>query len=254
MNLPDFHQRPLAVTRADVPKLMGWQVTLPECRTPLDAWDMQRDDAPLLRSLFSSFRPRRHLEFGTWQGFGTCLCLESCDATVWTINLPDGETKSDGSWAYGERVVDEKLSPPGAIAANYGVDELGPRTYHRTDAASYIGRLYRERGFGHRVCQIYCDTRQWDNSNYPAGFFDSAFIDGGHAPEVVASDSRKALQSVRSGGLMLWHDFCPAPETRDFDSVRGVQDGLAFVWPELSSQLQYCFWINPSWLLMGIKR
>lgn len=221
----------------------------------LNQWQMERDDGPLFAYLYRNFRPRRHLEFGTWQGYGTCLCLENCEAGVWTINLPDGETKPDGTWAYGHRVTNDSNTPPGAVTVNFGQDEDGPRTYHRTDAASYIGRLYREKNLGHRVCQIYCDTRDWDTSVYPADFFDSALIDGGHSPEVVASDTRKALSVLRPGGLILWHDFCPLPEIREkFDSVRGVTTGIDSLLPELRLQLRQLCWIDPSWILLGIKK
>lgn len=216
---------------------------------------MEEDDGPLFTYLYQSFRPRRHLEFGTWQGYGTSLCLKACDATVWTLNLPDGETKSDGSWAYGHRVIDEKDSPPGAVTANFGKDKEGPRTYHRTDASSYIGRQYREQGLGHRVCQVYCDSREWDHSAYPDGFFDSALIDGGHTPEVVVSDTRKALSVLRSQGVIMWHDFCPVPEVRaQMESVAGVTEGIESILPEINQQLETLVWIKPSWILLGIKK
>lgn len=216
---------------------------------------MEEDDAPIFSYLYRQFQPLRHLEFGTWQGFGTCLCLEACNATVWTLNLPDGETKPDGSWAYGHRVTDERNTPPGAVSVNFGQDEAGPRTYHRTDAASYIGRLYREKGLGARVCQVFCDSRQWETSAYPAGFFDSVLVDGGHSPEVVASDTRKALPLLRPGGVIAWHDFCPVAAIRSrFDSVRDVTAGIESLLPELQPQMSELFWINPSWILLGIKK
>jgi len=216
---------------------------------------LEDDDAPIFQYIYRVSTPRRHLEFGTWQGWGTTLCLESCSATVWTINLPDGETKADGTWAYGERVIDDSKAPSGIISENYGVDETGPRTYHRTDAAGYIGRIYREKSLGNRVCQIYCDTRIWDTSNYPPDFFDSVLIDGGHSAEVVVNDTRKALEVLRPGGLIMWHDFCPVPEVRtQFDSVKGVTAGIEVLLPELQSQLNALYWINPSWILIGIKK
>ena len=145
--------------------------------------------------------------------------------------------------------------PKGVVTANFGEDELGPRTFHRTDAGDYIGRIYREKGLGKRVCQIYCDSRDWDTSNYPADFFDSVLIDGGHQPEVVINDTRKSLQVLRPGGLIMWHDFCPFPEIRSqFESVKGVTAGIETMLPELQSQLKRLCWINPSWILVGIKR
>ncbi|MDI1249067.1 MAG: hypothetical protein PSV13_09415, partial [Lacunisphaera sp.] len=163
---------------SDLARRPGWTLPPVASHPGWAAWNTERDDGRILRYLYQNHQPRRHLEFGTWQGFGTCLCLESCAATVWTLNLPDGEAKPDGSWAYGERVIDESKTPRGAVIANYGYDESGPRNYHRTDAAAYIGRLYREKQLGHRVCQVYCDSRGWDTRAYPDGFFDSVFIDG----------------------------------------------------------------------------
>lgn len=228
----------------------------PTARNPgWAAWNTQVDDALILRYLYQQHQPRRHLEFGTWQGFGTCLCLESCAATVWTLNLPDGETKADGSWAYGERVVDETSAPPGAVSVNFGHDEAGPRTYHRTDAASYIGRLYREKQLGHRVCQIYCDSRNWDTRAYTPGFFDSVLIDGGHQTEVVLSDTRKSIPLLRSGGMMLWHDVCPDPAVIAGSSVvQAVMAALENLRPELEEQFSTLAWVEPSYLLFGIKK
>jgi len=235
-----------------------WKIGTDFLRTsekPLNQWKMEEDDAPILQFFYRAFQPRRHLEFGTWQGWGTVLCLESCNATVWTVNLPDGELRPDGTWAYGHRVLDAGNVPEGIITETYGEDELGPRTYHRTDSGGYIGRLYREKGLGHRVCQIYSDSREWDTSNYPGGFFDSVLIDGGHQPDVVANDTRKALALLRSGGLVIWHDFCPLSEIRSqFESVKGVTEGLEPLLPELRTQLEQFYWINPSWLLVGIKK
>ena len=239
---------------AGLSQLLGRTEAPPPAPTHgLEVWQMERDDAPLFRYLYRCHQPRRHLEFGTWQGFGTCLCLESCGATVWTLNLADGETKPDGSWAYGERIADESSAPPGAVRLNFGQDENGPRTYHRTDAGSYIGRLYREKGFGHRVCQIYCDSRQWSTEAYPAGFFDSGLVDGGHQPEVVICDTRKAVPLLRSGGLMLWHDYCPVP-TVITAAVQGVTAAIEVLRPELEAQFSTLVWINPSHILLGIKK
>jgi predicted O-methyltransferase YrrM len=243
------------ITLPDLAKRLGYPPPPPFRHPGWAAWRTEVHDASILRYLYEHHRPTRHLEFGTWQGFGTCLCLESCAATVWTLNLPDGESKPDGSWAYGERVLDETNTPPGAVTANYGADEAGPRTYHRTDAASYIGRLYREKQLGHRVCQIYCDSRNWATSAYPPAFFDSVFIDGGHQADVVINDTRKALPLLRSGGILLWHDFTLEPAVVAGSApMQGVVEGINALLPELTSQFSSLSWVNPSYLLLGIKK
>ena len=258
MQIEDFTHEPIAMRLEALAALFPGSSARPPMPSAqsLAAWKMERDDAPIFEYIYKSARPRRHLEFGTWQGWGAALCLESCSATVWTLNLPDGESKPDGSWAYGERVADPSAAPAGEIvSADHGEDQNGQVVYHRTDAGSYVGHIYREKGLGHRVCQIYCDSRDWDISNYPADFFDSALIEGGHQPEVVVSDTRKALKVLRPGGLILWHDFCPLPEIRSqFASVKGVTEGVETVLLELDAQLARMCWIDPSWILVGIKK
>lgn len=221
-------------------------------KTSLDRWKMELNDAPIFRYLYRNFRPRRHLEFGTWQGAGVVYCLEECDATVWTLNLPFGETQSDGSTIYsgkGESFgLDTSLAD--AWARRLG---LPPQEAYRTDSFGFIGRFYLEKQFGNRVCQIYCDSTHWDISNYPEGFFDSVLIDGGHVPDVVLSDTKKALALLRPGGLIMWHDFCP-PVRDKFAVVQGVMQGLEQAAPLLRDSLEKLFWIKPSWILAGIKK
>ena len=257
IKINDFIHSPYALPLAQLGGLFPLHGKLPPSQSVkgLDQWNMEEDDAPIIKFLYQGQEPRRHLEFGTWQGWGASLCLESCSATVWTINLPDGEERPDGTWAYGERVGDLSKLSNDVVSANFGEDELGLRTYHRTDARGYIGHTYREKGFGNRVCQIYCDSREWDLSNYPTDFFDSVLIDGGHQPEVVVSDTRKALQVLRPGGLIMWHDFCPHPDIRSqFESVKGVTAGIESMLCELEPQFNHLCWVNPSWILVGIKK
>lgn len=257
MTIDEFARAPRALPIARLGELMPLPSKPPPAPSAksLDQWRLEADDAPIFQYLYQAHLPRRHLEFGTWQGWGASLCMESCAATVWTINLPDGESKPDGTWAYGERVLDTSNAPQDIETATFGADEQGPRTYHRTDAGGYIGRIYREKGLGRRVCQVYCDSRLWDTSNYPADFFDSVLIDGGHQPEVVVSDTVKALQVLRPGGLIMWHDFCPLPSIRSqFSSVTGVTAAIELILAKLHLQMAKLHWINPSWILVGIKK
>lgn len=208
-------------------------------------WKMEVDDAPIFRYLYRNFRPRRHLEFGTWLGTGACYCLEESDASVWTMNLPAGEL-IDGIPAYS--------SSQSTTAPHAPPLEQEEQTVYQTDAGLFIGQKYREAGFGHRVCQIYCDSREWDTSAYPPDFFDSVLIDGGHAEDVVTSDTRKALSVCRPGALIMWHDFCPDPAVfSHFPSVVGVIGGVTEHWAAFASQLREAFWIQPSYLLIGIR-
>src|SRR5262249_35354318 len=141
----------------------------PPIARPPSEWTMASDDV-VLRYVFRNFRPDRHLEFGTWEGDGVLRCVEECDAIVWTINLLEGETKDTGEWAYG---AEERLVGATGIHGERLVTT--DTTWIRTDAYGMIGHKYLSRNFGHRVCQIYCDSRIWSADKYPAGFFDTAF-------------------------------------------------------------------------------
>lgn len=196
----------------------------------LASFKMEIDDAPILKYLYRNARPRRHLEFGTWQGFGATLCADACDAEIWTLNLPEGERSKTGATVYSS----------GESAS---------------DAGDMIGWMYRSAGYGERVHQILADSQHWDASEFAAGFFDSVLVDGGHTPEVVKNDTDKSLPLLRSGGLMLWHDFCPDKDTVDaLSASRGVVTGVAENLAAWAPHFSKLFWIRPSFLLVGIKR
>ena len=238
----------------DLSDVFGWTTAIDFPATyrtlPLTQWEMAADDV-ILRYVFRNLRPGRHLEFGTWLGDGVVRCVEECDATVWTINLPGGETLEDGKWTYGALAKDVPVAPVAWSETMVGGDGI----WVRTDAHGLIGRKYLDANWGHRVCQIYADSRSWDTRNYPPGFFDSAFIDGGHAQDIVANDTRLAIELVRPGGLLMWHDFCPLPEVaRACSSTRGVVGFISENREELGRFFERLFWVQPSWLLFGIRR
>lgn len=209
----------------------------------LKNWQMEEDDSPIFRHIYRSFRPKRHLEFGTWYGLGALYCLQECDATVWTLNLPWGEKDEHGKWAYPQQ------------NQQHFWDILKKTMLRPSDELGSIGRYYLELGLGNRVCQIYCDSRDWDIQNYPDGFFDTALVDGGHSEEVVSSDTKKACQLVRSGGIIMWHDFCEENDVlSNCSSPRGVVSAIHQNWNWLKTQMEDIFWIEPSWILLGIKK
>jgi predicted O-methyltransferase YrrM len=230
-------------------------LNLPESslKKDLKNWRMDEDDVHILRYLYRNFKPKRHLEFGTWEGDGVLYVLEESDATVWTINLLEGELKDDGSWAYGTKFSKDEKVPQWANKEIFSDEDGNEVTYYQTDALGFIGRKYLNKGLGYRVCQIYCDSRDWDIQNYPEGFFDTVLIDGGHTSDIVSSDTRKALNLVRSGGLVIWHDYCPKIY-KEFENTREIFNAIKNNWNLIKSNMQDIFWINPSWLLIGIRK
>lgn len=209
---------------------------------------MEIDDSPIFRYIYRNYQPKRHLEFGTWQGTGVTYCLEESNATVWTINLPYGEKKANGDNIYGNYSHEVKELQEWAKKIDFPALES-----YNTDSIGFIGRRYLEKGLGNRVCQIYCDSTQWDISNYPSDFFDSVLIDGAHIKDIVISDTEKAFSVLKKGGLVMWHDFCP-PIWKEFEVTRGVMEGIASQWEFIIENTCKLFWIEPSWILLGIKK
>ena len=56
-----------------------------------------------------------------------------------------------------------------------------------------------------KVTQLRGNSLRFDFSPY-RGNVDFVFVDGGHTYEVVASDTANALEMVRPGGVVAWHD------------------------------------------------
>jgi predicted O-methyltransferase YrrM len=214
---------------------------------PMLDWKMETDDAPILAYIYANSRPKKHFEFGTWEGFGARLCAQSCDAEIWTANLPDGEVLN-GQPAY-ESAVQDTVALEGAVAHQRGQTQMV-----QTDSGPFIGRLYREAGYESRVHQVLADTAQMPLDSYARGFFDSVLIDGGHTAPVVAADTERALTWLAPGGLCLWHDFCPDPNVlRQHSAPLGVAQAVAANWGAWSAQLKDAFWLRKSCLLIGVR-
>lgn len=215
----------------------------------LSEFKMEKDDSIILKEMYRWANPKRFLEIGTWKGFGSRLVLQSTQATVWSLNPLEGEKDSSGRSLY-EESNRRRISVLQKL--------LGKRSnpFRATDSGLEVGSLVHEAGLGHRFNQIFCDSRLWDTRNYPPGFFDVILIDGSHQPEAVISDTKKTTPLLRSGGMMIWHDYCPVPEViNSMSSVRGVTQGIEQLGEMfLEDNFSECFWIDPSWLLVGIKK
>ena len=223
-----------------MPKIKIYRHGLTDFKTEID-------ETAIYSYIYEQAQPKRHLEFGTWEGFGVTVCAKSCGAEIWTVNLPDGEKDDTGNPAYSE-MQSVPQEPSHEIAA------VARDNKSSTDAGAFIGWRYRAAGFTDRVHQILCDSRELDTTAFCEGFFDSVLIDGGHTAEVVTSDTNKALPLLRSGGIMIWHDFCPDPETiRWNESPHGVIRAIIDSFNEWNPNFSKIFWIQPSWMLVGIK-
>lgn len=208
-----------------------------------DTWDhtMEREDSPYLRWIWSALKPEKHFEFGTWEGFGACLVLKSTNAHVWTINLAQGEQTNGGAQYTESR-------EPGLKTIFMG-DASGA-----SDSDNSVGWMYRALELGSRVTQLFGDSLKLDHSSLGNGSFDTVFIDGGHDFKVVSSDQAKALEMLRPGGVVVWHDFSLDDKViADHPSCKGVLSAVSENIDLLESHLDL-YWLEGTFLLIGHKR
>jgi FkbM family methyltransferase len=220
---------------------------IPLYRYGLADFKTELDESAIFSYIYREFQPLRHLEFGTWEGWGATLCAAASNAEIWTVNLSGGERDAAGNPVYAPMYADQSV-----LATNLLPEAKGEAA--SSDSGAFIGWRYRAAGFESRVHQILCDSRDLDTEQFGPGFFDSVLIDGGHSREVATSDTNKALRVLRSGGLIIWHDFCPETETlARNEAPRGVVAAIVENYSEWRPMLRDIFWIRPSWILVGVK-
>lgn len=109
-------------------------------------------------------------EFGTYMGRTTFyLAHNNPDGQVFTLNLPP---------------------------------ECDPRY------APFMGVLFKGQDEETRITQIHSDSREFDTAPYRHQF-DFVFVDGDHSYDLVKNDTQKALELLKPGGVIMWHDFAP---------------------------------------------
>ncbi len=136
----------------------------------------------VIAALVSAHEPRVLFEIGTFDG-RTSLNMAvnaPAGATVYTLDLP---AEGLNSTAF-------------ALELNEDAFVRKPRSGARfSDAAS-----------SYDIVQLLGDSATFDFSPY-YGKVDFMFIDGSHAYEYVRSDTLNALNMVREGGIIIWHDY-----------------------------------------------
>ena len=128
--------------------------------------------------------PATVFEFGTFTGLATRhLAMNSSDgARVYTLDLPPDQR------AHIEELDWER-----------GIDD------------SVIGSIFHGSPEAANITQLFSDSRTFDHTDL-AGEVDFVWVDGCHEYEFVVSDSQKAIEMLRPGGVVAWHDVsraCP---------------------------------------------
>lgn len=140
-------------------------------------------EAVALGVLLRKFKAQRVFEFGTHRGVSTTqLALNiGRDGRVFTLELPRENRQTR---------FDLKSSADAAIA-------------NQDLKADLIPARLRD-----RVTFLEHDSATFDEHPY-AGTMDAVFVDGAHVYEYVRNDSEKGWRMLRTGGVIIWHDFRP---------------------------------------------
>ncbi len=157
-------------------------------------------------------------EFGTATGKTTYLLAANApQATVTTITLaPDAlETYQE---AAGDNLTDSRAA----------------KDVSRFDSFYYQGNKEEE-----RIVQLFGDSKEFDPAPYK-GTMDLIFIDGSHAQSYVESDTQKALEMIKPGGVILWHDYRGPKRAKDvFSVLNKLSKRLDLAWIANTSFVAY---------------
>jgi hypothetical protein len=136
----------------------------------------------MISAISVAIRPKLIFEFGTFDGRTTLhLALNADDeARVMTMDLP----------------IDDPMR--GVVTSDIFYTQN-----------IQVGRFFLREKVGSRIEQLFYNSMEYDHKHL-RNKVDLVFVDGGHMSEVVKSDSAKALEMVRPGGVVLWHDYSPA--------------------------------------------
>ena len=152
--------------------------------------DTTVQDITLIVLAAQAISARTLFEIGTFRGRTTLNLARNVaeDARIFTLDLDEQEAKAMG-------LRDRLLA---GSDMNLAVDEDNARPCFDDPGIDTAVKQKIERLHG--------NSTKFDFSPYRRKI-DVVFIDGGHTYEVVESDTRKALDMVRPGGLILWHDY-----------------------------------------------
>lgn len=89
------------------------------------------------------------------------------------------------------------------------------------------GARYRGTDAERNITQLYGDSGTFDLSPY-RGAMDLVFVDGSHAYRYVVNDSLHALEMLKPGGTIVWHDYARWDDvTRALNELRQARAEFA---------------------------
>ena len=140
--------------------------------------------------------------------FGTC---SGKTTTLMALNSPDDS-----------KIITLTLSSD--QAKNLSLDRKDNKVSIRNiiNESNYDKFIFSGKECEKKISVIFMDSRKLNINEY-LNKFDLIFIDGGHTYSVIENDSNKAFKMIKSGGIILWHDYVPG-KTSDKDVVNYLNE------------------------------
>lgn len=144
-----------------------------------DEWMMPLKEMLTLAAICRYVQPRKIFEIGTYRGTSTLLMAMNTpdESEIFTLDLSPSERT-----VYKENVI---------------ADSFPQFT---------VGEAYQDTPFASKVHQLLGNSLNFNYSPY-VGVIDFVVVDGDHTYEFVKSDTDKAFQLIRPGGIILWDDY-----------------------------------------------
>lgn len=138
-------------------------------------------ECAFLCALAASMKCQNFFEIGTCGGLTAYNIAQNIPGTIYTLDLPAGESQTVLSHERAEKTF---MGTPDSARFWVGKPEEKKIISLRGDSARFDFKPYEKK-------------------------MDLVFVDGSHAYDYVASDSKNALSLIRPGGVIVWHDYAP---------------------------------------------
>lgn len=160
-------------------------------------WSLDLQELVHILAVARLTKSTRILEIGTYDGFTTLNLASNLPAgEIWTLDLEPDRDRTE-------------LLRAGILNAASGKS---------------IGQKFRDQPENGKIHQLWGDSTKLDWSNFGPPF-DLILIDGCHEFSFVMSDSLHAIERVRPGGVVFWHDYGQAVD------VSKAVDELSLIHP-----------------------
>jgi predicted O-methyltransferase YrrM len=166
-------------------------------------WAMPEHELLALGAIARLLQPRLVVEFGTFRG-GSTLAMAAniaADARIVTIDL------------------DPSIRKHHEHGAGVGLSDFD------------VGCLFRDTQFAGRIEQRFANSVEFMDTDLIAKA-DLVLVDADHTYEFVSRDTAKALEFLKPGGAIVWHDYTWEPQNCE---CAGVTRAVNEFWKEHGS-------------------